>query len=487
MNTHCFRKISVVTYNSKRFQVFKDEKNRYAFLEIDKDNKLRYPKIEDFIGLANIFSKDLDNEVYFRNNKNNENKYVFKTFVCASGAILALSSALYIGLQNQKVFTSDNVPEVISISDNYEAEELKQDINEDNATVEITINNEEATVNISTPVVEDNTYVESKVVTDDMYGIYGNQIDIYDSTALNKFLGEKNITLNDINEVVDNNTNLNDDLKIIIKDFAQKFKETYPSIDMRLFYENVKKINVIYETEESIKEHGDRAAWFNYDLGEIHVNENIDLSKGSNDLMVLRHEICHMVSLGVIYQDDKKIMAITNNGGYGEYLLEAIDVILSTEPFKDEYEFDDFGYEASANELNAIIKAIPDFDYSVLANQDVYNIAAYLDSVIPNDINASRFIDLLDMQTIAYYNMSSIRMESSEFKDLYRYIANTYINYVITPDMSYDEIIEVKTNLINQLNKNLKYPYGITYYDEIDNVFNEYIEINGIEQNYKTK
>ena len=493
MNNHFFRKISIVTFNSKKFQVFKDEKNKYAFLEIGKDNKYHYPTLDDFIGLANIFSKDLDKEVYFRNTNrnNNDNKYYFKTFVTTTTAIIALSSTLCYGLQNQHAFENEKVNDVISITDNYEPEELKQDIISDNTVVKITEEKEEPKVEVSisqsSNVVQENTYNKNNVVTDDMYGDYGSQIDIYDSTALNKFLGEKDITITDINNVVDDNINLNDDIKSVIKDFANKIMTTYPSIDMRLFYENIKRLNIVYETDESIIEHGDMRAWFNYEHGEIHINKNIDLSKGSYDLMMLRHEIGHMISLGILYENDKKIVCITKNGGYGEYLQEAIDIYLSSTPYKEEYDFTDFGYGICANELESIINVIPNFDYSVLANQDVYNIANYLDTVNPNDVKASRFIDLLDMQTIAFYNINSLQMENTEFKDLYRYIANTYLNYVITSDMTYDEIISIKDNLINELNKNLGYATDVTYYDEINNAFNEYMENNNIEQNYKIK
>ena len=194
-----------------------------------------------------------------------------------------------------------------------------------------------------------------------------------------------------------------------------------------------------------------------------------------------------MISLGILKQDGKKIVCITKNGGYGEYLQEAIDVILSSTPYEDEYNFTDFGYGINANELEAITSVIPGFDYSVLANQDVYNIADYLDIVNPNEISASRFIDLMDMQTIAYYNATSIQSDSVEFKDIYTYIANTYINYVLTPDMSYDEIMNEKNNLIQNLQQNLGYTVGITYYEELDNVFNNYMVENNIEQNSLSK
>ena len=490
MNKHSFRKISIVTYNSKRFQVFQDEKNRYAFLEIDKDNKFHYPSLEDFIGLVNIFSKDLDKEVYHRNSKNSETMYYFKSFVCTSTALLALSSALYFGLKSQNIFTNDKIPDVVSFVDTYEPEELKQD-NLGDTTVEVTIEKqsekEEPKVVVSIPEPQENTYTKSKVVTDDMYGIYGNQVDIYDSTALNKFLGEKDISIVDINNAIDNNASLDTELKTVIKDFAEQMIKTYPKIDMRLFYENINRLKVVYESQESINNHGDMTAWYNYEFGEIHINKDINLSKGSYDLMVLRHELCHMISLGILKENDQTIVALIKNGAYGEYLQESIDVILSSKPFKSEYSFTDFGYGINTNELEAVLDVIPNVDYSVLANQDVYNIAAYLDSVNPNEISASRFIDLMDMQTICYYNINSLQMENTEFKDLYRYIANTYLNNVVTSDMSYDEIIGIKENLINDLNKNLGYANNVTYYDEINNTFNEYIEKNNIEQNYKTK
>ena len=77
--------------------------------------------------------------------------------------------------------------------------------------------------------------------------------------------------------------------------------------------------------------------------------------------------------------------------------------------------------------------------------------------------------------------------ENTEFKDLYRYIANTYLNYDVTSDMTYSEITKVKDNLVYELNRNLGYTNGVTYYEEINNAFNEYMKKNNIEQNYKTK
>ena len=469
MNIHKYRKISKIIYNNKRFQVFMDEKNRYAFLEIDKDNNYSFPHIEDFIGLIEIFSKKNNNEYYYRKIENKQNKFVFKASVLVASGVIACSSLLFNALKEQKQITNTEIEQVISIADDYK-EELPKEISQE----DITINIEEQ---------KDLSYI-----TDDMYNIYDNQIDIYNSKALNLFLEEKNITINDLEEAINNNQNINDEIKNYLIELSKNIMETYPNIDMRLFYENIKRLNIVYESEESIKEHGDDLAWYNCETGEIHLNESIKLDKGSKDLMIFRHEAGHMISQAIIpYEDSKELVVITKNGAYGEYLQEAIDVIITSEPFKKEYDFTNYGYAINTNELEAIINAIPNFDMSVLVNQDVYNITAYLDEVNPNKIPAYRLVDLMDIQTIAYNNIGTIETEPEEFNEIYEYIANTYINNCLNPNMSYDEIIDIEKQLIDNLNKNLGYTGNLTNYQIIEDKFIEYMEINNINHNKTMK
>jgi len=498
MNTHTYRKISIIIYNNKRFQVFMDERNRYAFLELDENNKFHYPKIEDFIGLANIFSEDLDSKAYYRRAIKRKNRFVFTASVLAATSIIAASHFLFNELEQQGQLDNTQVTQVISVSDDYEKDnELVEHTpvtykNEEFTTttaptiVSSTIDNEEYTVPVYDGYIPNYTPKTYTTVTDDMYREFETEIDIYHSYALNKFLGEKHITLEDIKEVVNQNDSIKPEIKNEIIRLADAMIKTYPGIDMRLFYENVKRVQIVYETDESIAEHGDMAAWFDPKDITIHINENIDLTRGSEDEMILMHEGGHMASLGIIEADNgKTIVAITNDNAYGMGLREAIDVILTSTPFKDEYAFDDFGYPLYTNELEAIIEVIPNFDFTVLVNQDVYNIAAYLDQINPTSIPASRAIELMDMQNISYYN-TAVKSEKDQYDDIYRYIGETYYNYVLTPDMSYEEIQEISYNLKEKLNDNVGYT-DLTEYDEIDKIFDQYMIDNNIIQNTKTK
>ncbi len=325
------------------------------------------------------------------------------------------------------------------------------------------------------PTVADDTS-ETAVVTDDMYGEFDGQIDIYNSIALNKFLGDKYVTIDDINEVIDSNTNIDSRWKDIIKDFAERIISEYPEIDMRLFYENCKRLAIEYDPYESLGGAEDkRLAFYNYEDGIIHVQESIDYDSPYN-LMIIRHELGHMISLGIIKSDtNKKIVCVTNFSDYGVYLREAIDVIISSKPYEKEYNFTDFGYSIIANELEVVLNAIPDFDISVLANQDVYNIAGYLQDVNYNSVSASRFISLMDQQTIDYYDFASDEPLQQDYKDIYRYIANTYVNHVLNKNMSSEEVQQISDTIKENLSKNLDHSFELDGIEEIDRIFNEYL------------
>ena len=117
-------------------------------------------------------------------------------------------------------------------------------------------------------------------------------------------MGEKTVSINDIKTVINNNNNIPNDLKPLVIDFAEKEMKTFPNLDMRLFYENMKNIKFQYLTQEDITKHGNVAAWYDWAEMTIYINKNINLSPGSYDLKIFRHELCHTISLAEIKTKD---------------------------------------------------------------------------------------------------------------------------------------------------------------------------------------
>lgn len=478
MESHLYRKITIISYNNNNYQVFRDEKGRYAFLRIDDEGKYHYPEINEFIGLANIYSQEPDKVAFFK--KSTANKFQFVASVLVASSIITCSSVLYNELQKQNQLDNTKVQEYISVADDYE-----QSIEE---TIENVVEAQVATTPSpvsGNKVIESKTasYTKSKKPTADMYKQVGNTIYIYDSAALNKFLGEKTVSINDIKTVINNNNNIPNDLKPLVIDFAEKEMKTFPNLDMRLFYENMKNIKFQYLTQEDITKHGNVAAWYDWAEMTIYINKNINLSPGSYDLKIFRHELCHTISLAEIKTKDNKKLSITiKDNNYGTYIQEAVAVLLSKDPFEKEYPDDDFGYGLIANEFEALTDIIPECDISILANMNINKIEEYFDNNFDTGIPAQRLFDLMEQQTIEYYNINQIKGNSEDYKDIYRYIARANITKKLSPNMSRDEIIAIRDDLIHNLNKHITMDDNLVHTDIIEIEFNRYMNENNISQ-----
>ena len=493
MNTHLYRKITIISFNNKRFQVFRDEKGKYAFLELDNEDKFHYPQLEDFIGLANIFSRDISHEALFeksdnRKKKNSRNRLKFAASVIAASSIIACSSVLLSELQNTNQLSNNQIQDVISVSVDYGIEkDIETDYINNIPSIEPESIIPKEETNSESDFLSSSTQESINEITDDMYYVYDNniEIDIYNSRALNKFLGEKQITLEDITDAVNSNSKIKNDLKPVIIDFAKQIMETYPNVDMRLFYENINRIDFKYETQEEINKHGGQLAWYDWYERAIHINENIDLSPGSYDLMVLRHELCHVISLGRFYTDNGKIIReLIKDGNYGTYIQEAVAVLISTYPFEDEYNFTDLGYGPLGNQMRAVAEAIPNFDMSIVANQNVYAMEKYFDANIDSDIDARRFFDILESETIIYYNIGYVQMNSNDVDSGYKYIADAYKQNVLRPDMSYDEIMEIQNNLVELLKRDSNLSTNMVRTNIIEQEFANYMNEHNITNSY---
>ena len=169
MESHLYRKITIISYNNNNYQVFRDEKGRYAFLRIDDEGKYHYPEINEFIGLANIYSQEPDKVAFFK--KSTANKFQFVASVLVASSIITCSSVLYNELQKQNQLDNTKVQEYISVADDYE-----QSIEE---TIENVVEAQVATTPSpvsGNKVIESKTasYTKSKKPTADMYKQVGN-------------------------------------------------------------------------------------------------------------------------------------------------------------------------------------------------------------------------------------------------------------------------------------------------------------------------
>lgn len=194
-----------IEFNNKKFSVFIDEYGRRTFLEIDKDGKYVYPTLEDFIMLHRIYN-ERDIFVSYDSSKNNYvgyrltrnlNKRSFKEYVRVITGKTAYALAV--------VIVANSICGVLA------GRKFNLVKNED--SIAITID-------------------------------YNSEFLIENSNELNEFLGYDLVSKDDVINVVNANTNISDYYKQEIIIFLEHMVSKYPNTDMRVFYENMKTLNI---------------------------------------------------------------------------------------------------------------------------------------------------------------------------------------------------------------------------------------------------
>ena len=88
----------------------------------------------------------------------------------------------------------------------------------------------------------------------------------------------------------------------------------------------------------------------------------------------------------------------------------------------------------------------------------------------------------MDQQSLDFYNQDTDESAEKDFRDIYRYIANTYINHVLDENMSPEEIDAVRDELKASITHLLPYSYTPEGIEEIDDAFYEFMQEKGLTQ-----
>ncbi len=265
-----------INFNSKKFAIFKTTNNRKTFLEIDEFNNFKYPLLEDFIALNTIY-----------NTQNNFISYV--------------PSFLYNEKVRHKIAGAIVLLDVISFGiigvntiSHYDIEVTKEG-------VVLSLKEEAST---STPKV----YIE-------------------DLKDLDAILGYKTIPLKAIHEAIDQNPNLNDHFKSCAHKLITDTSNNYPTFDFRIFYENIKTLNIIEENKNTLQsKYGIISGCYDSISNSIHYSEPILDNTVEHELAHAMYHFYHTIA-GTTY-----IRMVPN----GHFLDEAFNSTLTDESTKDD-------------------------------------------------------------------------------------------------------------------------------------------------------
>lgn len=325
-----YKRLFNFDYNNKTFCIFLDEYYRCAFLELKSNGNYAYPWLEDFLNLNEMF--------------NNSNPLVANITKCKFD------------------------------------EKVKKGIIGGTLYFTVLISLAFGTTRLAPRLTNNNEIVlENQIDTDKEI------IEITDTFELDEILGYKVASLEDIHETIDNNANISLDYKRKTHLFLNVLTNKYSDLDLRIFYENIKDIEMIYVDDDYFVKLGEPGVEAKYlaESNQLLVKKNI-----SDELFY--HELSHVFDL---YYQENEDKVIVKGFKLGRTLSEAMtnDAVHTIAPINSyskgcilldylknyvNYDYNDFNHHG-IEYLNTLLKEkYPkvDIDY-IFSSLDVANSA----------------------------------------------------------------------------------------------------------------
>ena len=334
-----YKKLFTINYNNKKFVIFVDQNHYKTFLE-EKNNKLYYPLLEDYLFLNNIYNQKQDIIMDIK-------KFSFIPKVINKKRLISLIMAFELGL----------IP-----TDNYNANITNYLSNNENTNYEEIIYNE--------------PYSYEKSLE-----------------ALDAYFNHERILKDDVVNAIDNNPNLSDYDKNICKIVLDDMLKLDPNMNLRIFYENIKDLIIIRVSPVEIKNEAGKNVRGYY-------RQSGNMIKVTNDVtdFTLAHEIAH-VAHNLCRKYDGKLYEISENN-YG-FLAEAftnkiasisfgkatsypeegqlLDYLLYFIPNVNFKEYNKYGAEIISKEIKKLYPSV-DIDYILDYYQTYTTTSLYLDN-----------------------------------------------------------------------------------------------------------
>lgn len=319
-----YQKLFPIDYNNKKIMLFLDENNHKTFLEIDSTGEYIYPTLEDYLALYKIFNMKEPFICYAP-------KFTFKEKVrVAKGSIISLLTVITI---------LNSIPNAYASNINVEVKEDSVVISEE---------------------------VEQKVIS------------ITDTKELEIYLGHLDVTKEMVTEAINENDNLPAKYKKIAMNLLNAITENYPNFDLRIFYENIKTMEIteytIEEFRQAFPETPGAVAQYDSSTNKITTIDEVPIE-------LLYHEMFHATHTLYREINNAVVMRVENNTALNEsftnlgsalvipslesYVLsnKVLDFLLSTV----DYSLEDYNNKSVSSFINALQNKYPDIDFNYIS------------------------------------------------------------------------------------------------------------------------
>lgn len=444
-----YKRLFSIKYNNKTFVIYVDSNHYKTFLE-EKNNKLYYPDLEDYLYLDKLYNGRQDILL-------NIKRYNFTPKVVYKKQLISLVMAISMGLLPGCNYKDVNAEDIL--------------------------NNNQTTYE---EVIQSN--VENEVFSTEKLA-YEEQL-----KALDDYFNNEKVTKEDVISAINNNENLSEHDKNICLIVLNDLLSLDPNMNLRIFYENLKTLNIIRVSDIEIKKDiGENATgYYQSSTNEIKV-----ISKKVTDI-TLAHEIIHASHNFYREYDGKKYIvseanysfiaeAYTNKvasksfGVPTSYYYEGLllDYLLYYVPSMTYAKYNEYGANAIVTEVK---NNFPDIDINyILDYYQVYTITSARFSKEENlslkDANLLKELFKLCLTKIDSNNIresiemfSTLTSSDNEVLDIF---VPEYVNYLKEYLKNENVLSESDYNLIKNQNK-VVITNGNTYFLNSDNTYVDY-------------
>lgn len=409
-----YRFLCNINFEGKKFKVFSDNNFKKTFLRVLEDDSLCYADLEDYIKL---------NQIYNVHNANIVCGVNFQKF--KAGAIFAgrLLLATALALEIPTIVDSQSIQNF----DDTQKTVVTQFTEDSNGTI----------------------WIEETQ----------NHIFVKNNDEFRQYVENPNPTFANVREAIENNQNLDNNVKNLLKEYINKVEKCYPDIDLCVFYYNVKRLDIEYVSKEKLIQMN-AGAYYNSYEGTINFLQNEEINK--HDAF---HEFTHMFSEAQIINDEKSIFRSSRGWTYdelgncaleiGRAYGEGIDEVFLVEVFGPELGLE---HQTVYREFTDIVYMFTEFGFSITDMQEsnIRYIIEELEKIGVKD--AKHIIELMDAQE---FTSSDIEIEKDLRIEIYllcfENLAEQKLKEGQTPEQVYDNIVAILANGYIQ-----KY-YGYSY------------------------
>lgn len=488
-------------FENKKFRYYIDKSGHRFYLQLDSNNNLHYPTLEDYLKLEELFNnpplplivndsaEDLTDEeieeaelseiIQKRKieallkeseksyNKPHKNKIVrIIPKVLIAGVAITLTPVLIHAFSKNKHNVEDNLEtKTVEIKTEDSTEKIEFDLNNFETSI--------AAQSINRDFKLD-TYIDGKSYVY-IYGLrYFDDINF----------GAKP-TKEEVLQYINFNPTITSDYKRIFIDYVDALFNKYPDIDCRNFVENLKTLDLkVCTPSEMYVYSGSETSYgcYSSDDNKICILDSFDFND-SWSKQVIFHELTHCLRSGHWEKDGVKYEIREAGIGFNEVIInESLNSLFAVSLF--DYEEKDIAYQFQSNIVNILIDCI-DYNLEDYINESNSYFVQKLGEKTGDLDYTLTMLALMRFQYDDYHSVS-INADQSEYYRLYEYISNIYYEKNIKSNMSYEEATTICDKLLEDMLYDVPEEYNVdtSYFYEY---LKSYCKEKGIEVPQKTK